>query len=234
MGYIGTSPQSLSTGQINMGIGLLGDPNLIIKRKNRWTMQIVPECGLTTTANASTAIGSGIPEFFIKSAGRPNLSIESLELNFLNEKYFIPGKATWETITVTFIDVAGASLVPLYSWLCSVYDFSNNSSSQSNGFRWQSSSPATYAATVFLNEYSGCGDLLSYWTMLACYPEAMNFGEVSMDSNEEMTIELTLRYNQATWWNSCGPQPQPCGCLPCGTPLGQSSFASPNTNVVPS
>lgn len=184
----------------NMGIGLLGDPNLIIKRKFRWTLQFEINCSKVK-----------IEENFVKTAGRPNISVESTELNFLNEKNFIPGKATWETMTVSYIDVAGDEMMPLYDWLASVYDFTNKS-------RLMGSAQKDYTATGILQLYSGGGEVLERWTMENVWPEAINFGDLATDSSDVAEIELTLRYSGVTY-ESCGRKIIPCPKTRCGARL---------------
>lgn len=197
---------------IPMGIGLLGDPNLIIKRKFRWTLQFRLNCN-----------GQIVEENFVKVAGRPNISIESTELNFLNEKNFIPGKATWETITVSYLDVAGNELLSLWDWLASVYDYTNKN-------RWMGAAQKDYTATGYLLLYSGCGDPLESWTLENAWPEAINFGDLDYSSSDPAEIELTLRYTGVQYHNYCGRDPLPCPCTPCGTPL--ASFGGPGGSPV--
>jgi hypothetical protein len=191
-----------------MGIGLLGDPNLIIKRKFRWTLQF-----------RINKTGKIVGESFVKVAARPNLTIESTELNYLNEKNFIPGKATWETMTITYIDVAGPALIPLYSWLASVYDYTSAD-------RNMGSAQQDYTATGYLVMWSGCGNALEAWELKNAWPEAMNFGDLDQSSSEEATIELTLRYTGAIYQNLCGPQPTSPRCSPCDTALASSGGIS--------
>ena len=54
------------------------------KLKNRFVMSI-----------------DGIPAYLIKTTGRPSISFEEVELNHLNVKRFVKGKATWETVEMT-------------------------------------------------------------------------------------------------------------------------------------
>lgn len=181
---------------INMGIGELGGPNVMLKRKFRWTFTV-------------NKIGGGVlvPEHFVKMAARPNISIEETEINFLNAKTWIPGKGSWETITVTYYDVAvsggGTGNVGLWNWLASVYNFTNSTTLQQNSVR------KNYACQGVCMLYDGCGTALETWTLNDCWPQAINFGELDYSSSEECTIEVTLRYSSVDYKvNACGTQPQ--------------------------
>ena len=187
-----------------MGIGPLGFQNVIFKRKFRYTFAVQNICG-----------GQYLPPYYVKTAARPNLSVEETEINFLNAKMFIPGKATWETITVTYIDAVDqqniANFQPLWNWLASLYNFTDPINLQMGSRR------RDYAATGILNEYDGCGTLLNSWTLNNLWPTEVNFGELDYSSSEECTIELTFRYSDVIYTPICPAFPiQPC-CSPCGS-----------------
>ena len=185
--------------KIPMGIGQLGFRNLVFKRKFRFTFVLEEICG-----------SQRVPEHFVKVASRPNLSIEETEINFLNAKTWIPGKASWETITVTYVDVASPEMGPLFNWMASVYNFTDPIQLE------QGSQRADYTATGVLKLWDGCGQLLEIWTMKDVWPTAINFGDLDYSNSEESTIELTLRYSDVSYENICpGLAISPC-CSPCG------------------
>ena len=143
-------------------------------------------------------------------AARPNVAIEETELNHLNAKMWIPGKASWETITVTYIDVAHEEMRSLYNWLATVYDYTDP-------INLRMGTKRDWRATGILNLYDGCGEVLEIWNLQNMWPTAMNFGDLDYSSSEEATIELTLRYSQVSYRSLCPDFiPEGC-CTPCGT-----------------
>jgi hypothetical protein len=188
---------------IPMGIGALGFNNVIFKRKFRYTFEVFNICG-----------GARIPPSFVKTAARPNLAIEETEINFLNAKMFIPGKATWETITVTYIDAADMNnpfmMKPLFDWLASVYAFHKPVELP------MGSRAADYSATGLISMYDGCGTLMETWELRRMWPTGINFGELDYASSEEATIELTLRYSDVIYTPICPAFPINNCCTPCG------------------
>lgn len=190
---------------IPMGIGPLGFNNTIFKRKFRYTFEVQNICGS----------GRNLPPYFVKTAARPNLAIEETEVNFLNARMFIPGKATWETITITYIDAVNSGNIglfkPLWDWLASVYNF------QDPVALTMGSIPRDYSATGIINMYDGCGALLETWVLNRMWPQAINFGELDYASSDEATIELTLRYSDVKYIPVCPAfSIDPC-CTPCGS-----------------
>lgn len=172
----------------NMGINRLGDPSIIFKRKFRWTFAVKPLCGT-----------GDIDPWFVKVASRPNLSVDETELNFLNEKMWIPGKVTYETMTVTYIDVAPKepSSANLYKWLGAVYQFWNPN-------RKMGTNVNQYGAAASLMLYDGCGKAIERWDFTDMWPQAINFGDLDMSSSDTVDIELTLRYSKFTYTALCG------------------------------
>ena len=180
---------------MQMGIGRLGAPNLILKRKFRFTLAISTPCG-------------NVPEHYVKVAARPQLEIDETELNFLNAVTWVPGKGRWQPLSVTYHDVPDAEMVGLYSWITTVYNFQNP-------VELKQSEKAGWAGTAFLNMYDGCGVPMEGWILGSVWPQSVNFGDLDYADSEAATIELTLRYSEVEYASNCRMgQPAPCceGC----------------------
>ncbi len=194
---------------IQMGMGRLGGDQVTHKRKFRWTFEV--------RRDAMTTGGQGrqnVPASFVKMAARPNISVEETEINFLNGKTYIPGKGTWETITLTYYDIGGDDNIPLWSWLADVYDFTNPLNSYQNTAR------SCYAGIGICTLYDGCGNPMERWTLGDCWPQAVNFGELDYASSEEATIEVTVRYSNVSYVNLCGTRQPTHICCPCPSTAG--------------
>jgi len=181
-----------------MGMGKLGGADLVMKRKFRWVFQITTICA------------GDVPAYFVKTASRPDLSIEETEINFLNAKTWIPGKASWEAITITYYDVATGDNINLWNWLASVYDFTNSDCLHMNSQR------SGYAGTANLYLLDGCGNPLEHWTLDDVWPTSIKFGELDYSSSDTVDIELTLRYSQVKYNMLCPKlEVKPCPCKAC-------------------
>lgn len=181
-----------------MGIGEIGKADKIFKRNFRWTMQFTIPCE-----------DGVIPEYYVKTAGRPQIEIDEHELHFLNGVTWIPGKGKFQSLSVTYYDVAHRDMVGLYNWVLSVYDFNNPTDlHQSEKRGW--------SGFGVLNMYEGCGNLIESWGFDSCWPQSINFGNtLAYDDGEISTIELTIRYSQLYYKSHCGmPQPKGC-CIGC-------------------
>ena len=177
-----------------MGIGTIGRPDVIIKRKYRWTLSIISPCGV-------------VPAWPAKSAGRPKIQNDAFEINFLNQTTWIPGKSKWEPITVTYIDVAGDALIGLMNWTLGVYNFQDINVTQSEKAGWNG-----FASFV---TYDGCGTALEEWQLYSVWPENVDWGDAAYEDGGEMTVTMSLRYSDVKYINYCGTTPIGCGCVGC-------------------
>lgn len=194
-----TTCTNSSAGGNGMGIGKLGDDYIIHKRKFRWLFYI-KFCNSTRL----------VPPYFVRTAARPQMTIEDTEINFLNERIWIPGKPTLEPINVTYYDVATDDNIELWNWLASIYDFTSNC-------RFMNSRRSDYSGTGVLTLLDGCGNKLEQWVYGDMWPTSINFGDLAYDNNEVCDIELTLRYSKVSYQSFCGSQVTRCGCSACPT-----------------
>jgi hypothetical protein len=191
-----------------MGLGVLRDPKIRFKRKFRWTLEI-RYCGTNGTQPVKIA------KEFCKTASRPQIAIDETEINYLNGKMFLPGKATIETITVSFYDISGptgeVNNTSILGWVASVYNIFDPVNLE------MGQSPEQYEGAGRLTMYDGCGKALEGWIMSGMWPNNVNFGELDMSDSGECTVDLTIRYREVLYRSFCPPsQANRCGCAPCG------------------
>jgi hypothetical protein len=153
--------------------------------------------------------GKRVPAYFVKTASRPDLTIEETEINFLHQKTWIPGKASWETITVTYYDIASGDNIQLWNWIASIYDFTNPTCLHMNAKR------KDYAGVAMLNMLDGCGNIVEQWFMRDVWPTSIKFGDLDYASSDVCEIEVTLRYSSVSYKSYCGGTITRCPCTPC-------------------
>lgn len=214
----------------DMGLGILGNPLLVYKRKFRWTL-LLSFCPSDPDERPSSDQKT-VPEQFVKMGARPQLDIEETEINYLHGKFWLPGKATWQSMTVTYYDVAGTvasalspfsgdgsgafpaggtgELTSIFEWIASVYDITNPTTLQMGG------ALQDYEGYGILRLYDGCGQTIERWNIEGMWPQSVNFGELDMNSSDDVNIELTLRYRAVTYVPLCpSGSISRCPCTPC-------------------
>lgn len=141
------------------------------KMKNRYVMEI-----------------DGIPSYLVKSAARPSIQFETVVLDHINIKRKLQGKGDWQNITITLYD----PIVP--SGAQSVMEWVRLGHESITGRRGYAD---FYKKDITFYMLGPVGDKIEQWTLKGALIESVNFGDVSWDSNEPATIEISLAYDYA-------------------------------------
>jgi len=139
-------------------------------RKFRWTYSEVDENGEVV-----------LPERFVKVAARPTLTIDEHEIHLGQGKTWIPGKAEWEAINVTYYGLDEND---------EIYDHFNQYFNE--GFH------DIQKNTGILKLYDGTGALLETWQLNNTFIQNMNW---NIDYAGESDIEVQLRYDNVNYIN---------------------------------
>jgi len=180
---------------VSMGIGELGQPSTVLKRKFRWKFKI--------EQNGSVVV----PEWWCKLGARPQLDIEETEVNFLNQATWFPGKARWQPLTITYIDnnkTGNEGLKGLWDLIATVYDF--NGGEGGDGIsQYHQSEKQGWNRDGILQLFDGCGNEMESWKLGSLWPQSINWGDLDYAVSDEATIEVTFRYSEVKHTSECGP-----------------------------
>jgi len=130
----------------------------------------------------------GIPAYLIKATNRPTIEMEEVELNHMNVKRYIKGKASWSTITVTLYDpIVPSAAQSVMEWVRLHHESVTGRDGYSD----------FYKKDITFNVLGPVGDKVEEWTLKGAFITSAAFGDMAFDSNDPMEIELTLRYDYA-------------------------------------
>jgi hypothetical protein len=118
----------------------------------------------------------------------PNLSTPAITLSHGNTDAFVAGRAQWDAGELTIRDTIGADIeAQINTWRRMVY---NENTDQ---IGWA----ADYQKEAIVYQYSPDGTVSRKWKLFGVWPEAVNFGQLDMETSDKKTIAMTLRYNKA-------------------------------------
>ena len=130
----------------------------------------------------------GIPAFMVKTASRPSISFEEVELHHMNVKHWVKGKATWDPIEVTLYDpIVPSAAQAVMEWV----RLSHESVTGRDGYK------DFYRKNVVFNVLGPVGDKIEEWTLVNAWIQAANFNDLDFASSDPVDISLTLRYDYA-------------------------------------
>lgn len=143
-------------------------------RKNRWLFRFPSDLG--------------IMEWWLASASRPTITQTETEIPFLNTSTWVVGRYKWEAIDVTLRDPIGPSASQaVMEWV----RLESESVSGRQGYA------AGYKRDVEIEMLDPTGVVVSKWILKNTMLTNVNFGELSMDSDDLATIQATLRFDYA-------------------------------------
>ena len=140
----------------------------------------------------------------VVSFARPTIQFEAIELPTYNSRIYVAGRHAWQTVQTTLRDDATGKVSKLIgSQVQKQFDF------------LEMSSAAAGVDYKFLTRFqmldggngSNAPVVLEEWELYGCYLENVNYQEMNYGTNEAMTIQMTIKFdnaNQITGVNAAG------------------------------
>jgi hypothetical protein len=130
----------------------------------------------------------GIPSYMIKTANRPKIESEVVELDHINTKRKIKGKSNWTDITITLYDpIVPSGAQSVMEWVRS----SHESITGRDGYA------DFYKKNIDFYMLGPVGDKVEQWKLVGAWISSAEFGDVDWSSNEPVMITLTITYDYA-------------------------------------
>jgi hypothetical protein len=130
----------------------------------------------------------GIPSFMIKTANRPKLESEVVELDHINLKRKIKGKSNWTDITITLYDpIVPSGAQSVMEWIRTGHE----SITGRDGYA------DFYKKNIDFYMLGPVGDKVEQWKIVGAFISSAEFGDVDWSSNDPVMISLTLTYDYA-------------------------------------
>ena len=130
----------------------------------------------------------GIPSFMVKSANRPKIESEVVELDHINLKRKIKGKSNWTDITITMYDpIVPSGAQSVMEWIRT----SHESITGRDGYA------DFYKKDVQCYMLGPVGDKIEQWTLKGAFINNAVFSDLDWSSNDPAQIDITLSYDYA-------------------------------------
>jgi len=118
----------------------------------------------------------GIPAYLIKSAARPTITFEEIELDHINTKRHLKGKGTWQPVEITLYDpIVPTGAQAVMEWV----RLGHESVTGRDGYA------DFYKKDITFNMLGPVGDIVEEWTLKGAYISTANFGEIAFESSEQ-------------------------------------------------
>ena len=125
---------------------------------------------------------------------RPTLSFEEMIIPIYNSKVYLAGKPNWEPVTCMLRDDAGNEVTKrVGEQLQKQFDFMEQASA-SSGIDYK-----FLTRFEVLDGGNGANEatVLETWELYGCYLSNTDYADANYATNEAMTVQLTIRYDNA-------------------------------------
>jgi len=130
----------------------------------------------------------GVPSFMIKTANRPKLESEVVELDHINLKRKIKGKSNWTDITITLYDpIVPSGAQAVMEWIRTSHESITGRDGYSD----------FYKKNIDFYMLGPVGDKVENWKIVGAFISSAEFGDVDWSSNDPVMISLTITYDYA-------------------------------------
>jgi hypothetical protein len=141
------------------------------KRKNRWILQI-----------------EGIDAFLLKTAQRPTITTDEVEMPFVNSRRYLATLTKFNEMNVTLYDaIAPSGAQQIMEWIRLHFESVSGRAGYAD----------FYKRDVQLKMVDPVGTVIELWDIKGAFIKSANFGDLTYEDGTPTEIALTLRYDQA-------------------------------------
>jgi len=153
-------------GEMIRGIPFTYEP----KRTNRFFVEFADELGIEV--------------WKVQKFKRPSMKINSVQIDYMNERNYVAGRYNWEAMSITFLDPIGPSTSQqLMEWV----RLHAESISGRMGYK------AGYAKNILLKALDPTGVEVEKWFLEQCMITSIDFGDNDYGSDELTNITLEIQ-----------------------------------------
>ena len=150
----------------------------------------------TTVLDATNVI------WFAKNVTVPSFNVTSVTHDFLDNKYYYPGRVEWQTISLTLVDPVSPDAVEFVNEILTNtgYKVKGKNAAKLGSAKTISKSGAIQAGlgNLTIDIIDEEGKALETWKLQNPFIESAKFGDLDYTNDELRTVELTIKYDWAT------------------------------------
>lgn len=141
--------------------------------------------------------------WFAKTVSTPSFNVSSVSHDFLDNKYYYPGRVEWQTVSLTLVDPVSVDAVGMTNKLLSDSGYLVKTKDQSVVGSAKTISKKQATATglgnLQIDILNAAGETIETWNLNNPFIEAAKYGDLDYSNDELRTVELTIKYD----WASC-------------------------------
>ena len=144
-------------------------------------------------------VGSGTSAsqafWWAKNVKVPAFSVNSVEHDYLDNKYHFPGRTTWEDVTMTMVDPSDPDAVSIINDMLTQSGYVVKGKQDSASTIGKMTAAKVNCVITALDEN---GSPIEIWTLNNCFILSADLGQYEYQSDDLRELSVTLKYDWAT------------------------------------
>jgi hypothetical protein len=140
-----------------------------------------------------------IPTYVIKTSGKPNFTVESVQHQFVAHTFYYPGRIQWQELQVQLVDPVfpDASSILVKTLQASGYALPGTMNDAKRSFSKKDAVQALGVPSI--QQIDAKGNPIEKWSLYNAWLSAVNFGELTYEADNMVNVQLTFRYDWAQY-----------------------------------
>ena len=163
------------------------EANMAPMRNYRWKLQI-------------TGLNKNDIVWWAKTVNVPSWDMNEVEHDYFDNKYYFPGRVTWQDVEVTLVDPVSPSAVDLTNQILnkSGYNVPSKAEGQKKTLSKAKAAGGDAMGTFILELMDAEGNIKEKWILNNAFIKAAKYGDLDYSKDELRQISLTIKYDWAT------------------------------------
>ena len=134
--------------------------------------------------------------WYAKSCKKPEITISTIEHNFLNHKFYYPGRAEWAEVTVTLVDPVSPDAAINTAALIRAGGY-NPPKNVNDAATISKQASVAAMGSVRISQINSEGQAVETWTLWKPFITGVTYGDLDYSSDDMTEITMTIRYDWA-------------------------------------
>jgi len=165
------------------------ESSVIPKRNFRFLVQI-------------TGMGNNDQLWWAKTMKLPSVSFGEVEHNFLDNKYYYPGRASWDEVNMTLVDPVSPDATALMHEMIMGQGYNVKSKTNQKTISKKKAADSTTSGkglkAVIISVLDDEGVVIEKWDLQNVWIKSVSYSDLDYSSDELRQIDVSFRYDWAT------------------------------------
>ena len=137
--------------------------------------------------------------WWAKTTNTPSYEVSEIEHNFMDNKYYYPGRVSWNEINLTLVDPAGnpVDVVQQTLNMLSLSGYNIKNANGVGGYITKDKAVRQGMKQLVIDILDGDGKTIESWTLKNPFIKSAKYGDLDYSNDELRTVEMQIRYDWA-------------------------------------